>query len=482
MDEKPKTFITEQNFFKTEADAESALNVVYRGPQDRYGVALWGGAHWFEWATDECYLTTANSHAYHNEPSYLKTNFNASSAMPEGFWSHTFNHVKDVNFYLQQVNNVPMSDPKKDIGKAQARAIRALLYFDAVQIFGDLPLILTPETESKVLNAMSRTNKVDVYKSIETDLLYAMSILPNLWTGNDQGRISKGAAAGLLAKVYITWAGHPIKDETKYDEGRKLLENLIDKQEYGSQYALFSSYEEAFLEANIPGKESVWTINFTKGTFGQGSDMHTNNAPLELYYASGMGLTRGGGWSNGLPTEGFYNSYEANDDRFTFSWWTSTADIPSEYADVSPAISFSAPHCKKFREPTPNNNSLRNGIDHYVLRYADLLLLYAEVLNELGQDSKYDYINMVRNRAGLPGLSAMSQEQFREHMYNERAWELAFEGNRRFDLMRWGNYVERLKMWNTQAGPNAIKGKHELWPIPQREIDINSNLSQNEAY
>ena len=81
--------------------------------------------------------------------------------------------------------------------------------------------------------------------------------------------------------------------------------------------------------------------------------------------------------------------------------------------------------------------------------------------------------------AGLDNLPVMSQEQFRQHMLLERAWELCFEGERRFDLMRTGTYYDRVKMWNPQAGANVIKGKHELWPIPQREIDINPNLLPN---
>ncbi|MCU7695338.1 RagB/SusD family nutrient uptake outer membrane protein, partial [Haoranjiania flava] len=143
---------------------------------------------------------------------------------------------------------------------------------------------------------------------------------------------------------------------------------------------------------------------------------------------------------------------------------------------------FYRPHIKKFREPIPNDNSQRTNIDHYVIRYADVLLMYAEVLNELNDNDKYTYINQVRQRAGLTPLANLSQEAFREHMYLERGWELAHEGDRRFDLVRWGIYTTRTPLWNPQVFGNIQTNKHEFWPIPQGQIDINPNLTQNPGY
>lgn len=484
LEEDPKTFLTPGNFYKTEGDLQMGLNAVYRTPQDRYS-NMWGAPCWFGWATDIGYLTPANNHAFHNQPSFLRNDFNSSSDMPWNFWDYMYRHIKDINFLLKAVKEVDAPETVKKQIEAQARAWRAHIYFDGVRIFGAIPLILEPTSDVNLLKSMTRTSPEAVYAQIVADLQYGKDNLPNQWTdAKDAGRVTAGACAAMLARVYITMAGFPLKKTEKWQDARTILKEFIEDKKYGSQYALFTEYSEAFATQNIPGKESVWTINFTRGTFGQGSQVHTDFSPIELYYDSRLGLTRGGGWSNELPTDAFLSSYDkANDKRFKFSYWSSTADIPDEYADINSSptgpVVFAKPHVKKFREKTPNDNSQASGVDHYIIRYADVLLMYAEVLNELGDNRAYNYINMVRNRAGLTNLATMSQQQFRDHMLLERAWELCFEGERRFDLTRTGTYYDRVKMWNPQAGANVIKGKHELWPIPQREIDINKNLLPN---
>ena len=142
-------------------------------------------------------------------------------------------------------------------------------------------------------------------------------------------------------------------------------------------------------------------------------------------------MTYGGGWSNGLPTDRFYNSYDQEKDkRFKYTYWSSTAEIPDEFDAIVPKdengnpqhIAFYRPHIKKFREKMPNDNSQGSGLDHSIIRYADVLLMYAEVLNELGNSKCYEYINMVRERAGLEPLQTMSKDAFREHLMLERAW------------------------------------------------------------
>ena len=484
LEEDPKTFLTPGSFYKTEQDLQMGLNAIYRTPQDRYS-NMWGAPCWFGWATDIGYLTPANNHAFHNQPSYLRNDFNSSSDMPWNFWDYMYRHIKDINFLLQAIPVVQASETAKKQIEAQARAWRAHIYFDGVRIFGAIPLILEPISDHNTLNSMTRTAPEKVYEQIIADLQFAKDNLPNQWTeARDQGRVTAGGSAALLARVYITMAGYPLRKAEKWQDARNVLKEFIEDKKYGTHYGLFNTYAEAFAPNNIPGKESVWTVNFTRGTFGQGSQVHTDFSPIELYYESRAGLARGGGWSNELPTDAFLESYNhAKDQRFSFTYWSSTADLPEEYADINNSatgpVVFAKPHVKKFREKTPNDLSQASGIDHYIIRYADVLLMYAEVLNELGDDKAYQYIDQVRNRAGLDNLPVMSQEQFRQHMLLERAWELCFEGERRFDLMRTGTYYDRVKMWNPQAGANVIKGKHELWPIPQREIDINPNLLPN---
>ena len=485
--EKPKSFLSPSNFYKTQKDLEMGLNGVYRAPQERYS-NLWAAANWYGWGTDCGEITPANPWPHHIQPSFLNTSFNPSSWMPGECWNYIYRHVKDINSLIQAIPGVDMDATVKKQIEAQARLWRAHLYFDGVRIFNGIPLLLKTMSDPNELNSLTRSTPEQVYAAIIEDLTFAKDNLPNSWDGDQNaGRVTSGSAAGLLARVYVTMAGAPLKKTEMWNSAKAILKEFVEDKKYGAQYGLFSKYEDAFKDENIPGKESVLTVNFTKGTFGQGSDVTTNFNPLELYYDSRCGLTRGGGWSNELPTDMFYKSYDkVNDTRFKFTFWASTADISDEYNDVNTSstgpIVFYKPHVKKFREKTPNDNSQGTGIDHYIIRYADILLMYAEVLNELGDSHCYQYINQVRNRAGLDNLTAMSQDQFREKLYLEYAWELCYEGERRFQLMRWGNYDDRVKAWNTQAGPNVVKGKHELWPIPQSEIDINNKLVQNPMY
>ncbi|MET0638176.1 MAG: RagB/SusD family nutrient uptake outer membrane protein [Chitinophagaceae bacterium] len=484
LKEDPRTFLTPDNFYKTEADLQMGLNAVYRTPQDRYS-NMWGAPCWFGWATDLGYLTPANNHAFHNQPSYLTPAFNSSSDMPWNMWDYIYRHVKDINFLLEALKVVDAPDDVKKSIEAQARAWRAHLYFDGVRIFGALPLIVKPVADLSELKGLTRTPAAEVYAQIIADLQIGMATLPNSYSAaTDKGRITAGACAALLARVYITMAGYPLRQNDKWASAQTILKEFIVDKKYGTQYGLFTEYSDAFADANIPGMEAVWTVNFTRGTFAQGSQVHTDFSPIELYYDSRAGLSLGGGWSNELPTPAFLASYDqVNDKRYAFTYWTSTADIPSDYAalNASPGgpVVFAAPHVKKFREKSPNDNSQGSGLDHYIIRYSDVLLMYAETLNEAGDPTAATYVNIVRNRAGLGPLPALNQQQFRDQMLLERAWELCFEGERRFDLMRTGTYYSRVKAWNAQAGANVVEGKHELWPVPQREIDINQNLLPN---
>lgn len=488
LEEKPKTFLSPDNFFQTVDDLNAGLNAIYRTPQDRYA-GMWAAENWFEWATDISEITDKNSWAHHNEVARLPNTFNASSSVPNDFWSHTYNHMKDANNLLAALPNVSVDEVLKNQIEGQARALRAFIYFDAVRVYNGTPLLLESTTDISFLKTVQRATPEEMYDAIIEDLQFAMEVLPDSWPAEQLGRITKGAAAAMLSKVYLTMAGFPLNKKEYYEKARAILSDFVDNKKYGN-YALEREYADIFDDKKAPGIEGVWTINFSKG-FGQGSDFQTNFAPLELYYADGIGLTYGGGWSNGIPTERFYDSYDkVNDKRFKHTYWSSTAEIPEEYDALLPKdkdgktihIQFYRPHVKKFREKTPNDNSLRSALDHYVIRYADVLLMYAEVLNELGSNLCYDYVNQVRERAGLSHISGMTKDEFRDHIMLERAWEFCFEGDRKFDLLRWGVYYTRASEWNPQVKNNIKSGKHEFWPIPQSQIDINSNLEQNPGW
>lgn len=489
LKEEPKTFLSPDNFYTTPEGINAAVNAIYRTPQDRYSRS-WAAPCWFEWGTDILEITDKSSWAQHNEVARLPTTFNPSSSVPLDFWKYTYNHIKDVNNLVTALPSSPVSEAQKRLVEGQVRAMRAFLYFDAVRVFGEVPLLLKSSTDVNYLKTITRAPLKDVYAAIIADLEFAIAALPQSWPAAQLGSITQGSAAAMLAHVYMTMAGWPIKETANWQKAKTVLEEFVDKKTYGN-YDLLLEYADVFDDKKGPGVEGVWIVNFTRGTFGNGSLYHTEFAPLEIYYAKNLGLTYGGGWSNGLPTDRFYKSYDQqNDKRFKHTYWSSTAEIAEEYDNIVPKdendnpvhIEFYRPHIKKFREKTPNNNSQGTSLDHNIYRYADVLLMYAEVLNELGDQNCYTHLNKVRNRAGLESLSGMSQEAFREHIKLERAWELCYEGSRKMDLVRWGDYATRTPLWNPQVVGNILKDKHEYWPIPQAERDINKNLSQNDGW
>lgn len=491
LDEEPKSFLSPDGYYKTVEEINTGLNAVYRAPQDRYS-RNWAGPSWFDWGTDVMEITDKNTWPQHNEIARLPTTFNASSNVPKEFWDYTYTHIKDANNLLKSMANVEIKEEERNRIEAQVRALRAFLYFDAARVFNEVPLLLETNVDVNYHKTMPRANAQEVYNAIIADLEYAMGVLPQRWeNAADHGRITSGGAAAMLAKVYLTMSGYPLNQTDKLQSAKAIFDDLVENKKYGSHYALLPEYSQVFDDAVGPGSEGVWIINFTRSSFGQGSLIHTEFAPLELYYASGLGLNYGGGWSNGIPTDRFYNSYDkVNDKRFKHSYWNSTAEIPEEYDNIVPKddqgkpqhIEFYRPHIKKFREKTPNDFSLGTSLDHSIIRYADVLLMYAEVLNELGDSKAYTYLNQVRQRAGLEPLQNMSKEDFKKHLIMERAWELCFEGDRKFDLLRWGIYPTYTPDWNPQVVGNIKADKHEFWPIPQSQRDLNPNLTQNQGW
>ena len=316
LEEHPKSFLSPDNFYQTAEDINAGLNAVYRAPQDRYS-RNWAGPCWFEWGTDICEITDKSTWAHHNEIARLPSTFNASSEIPEDFWEYTFNHVKDANNLLAVLPNAPIGEEDKLLVEGQTRALRAFLYFDAVRVFNGVPLLLESNSDVAYLKSVPRATPEEIYAAVIEDLQFAIEVLPEQWeSATDYGRITKGGAAAMLAKVYLTMAGYPLYQTDKLENAKTILQDFIENKVYGSQYELLPEYSQVFDENVGPGNEGVWIINFTRSTYDQGSRIHTEFAPLELYYAAGLGLTYGGGWSNGLPTDRFYNSYDKENDNY----------------------------------------------------------------------------------------------------------------------------------------------------------------------
>lgn len=457
LDERPDNFIAPVNFYKNPADAIAAINAVY-DPLSAWGAYEREIYLMTELSTDNMDLSGRNQERAQLDD-YL---IDASNNVILNTWSNFFNGINRANTVsdrIPQVSSVPSALRLRIEG--EARFLRAFYYFNLVRLFGDVPLIIKETSSLQGLN-VTRNSVSDVYVQIIKDLEFAEQNLPLSYSGADVGRITKGAAKTLLAKVYLTMAGHPLKDASKYELAGKKAKEVIELQ----QYNLLSRYEDNFAIALKNGKESIFEGQSVANSLGNDvSRIYTNFAPQPQ---NPYGQRAYGGF---FPSLELYNSYEVPDARKRL-YLTESYTTPG-----GAKVTVSRPHINKYIDPAGSENNNSNNWPY--LRYADVLLMYAEAMNETGKPAEaITYINMIRNRVGLLNTTASTQGQLRDVIEKERRLELAFEGHRWFDLVRTGKLISTM----IAKGKTAIKNFHVLYPIPQRERDVNPNLTQNAGY
>ena len=380
------------------------------------------------------------------------------------------------NTVLENVPNMQIDADLKNRLIGEAKFLRAHYYFILVQLFGDVPMSLVPAKPGDDLN-QPRVSKDIIYNEvIIPDLVDAVALLPQReeYSDADKGRASRGAAAGMLAKVYLTLG--------QYEQSIAMCE-LVD--DLG--YTLNPDYSDCFggeaRHKNTP--ESLFEVQYyglTKADFwsdeNQANWMSTYMGPRNSGWVGG-----GYGWNQ--PTEEFVSQYEAGDlrkDKTILYEGGPDFDGNAYKADMSST----GYNVRKFLVPlsvSPDYNT--NAANTVVLRYADVLLMKAEALNELGNtDLAVEPLYAVRKRAGLDNrqeLEGLSQGAMRDKIRHERRMELAFEGHRWFDMIRWEDGQYALDFLHSIGKTNALP-KHLLLPIPQVEIDANPNLTQNPGY
>lgn len=380
------------------------------------------------------------------------------------------------NTVLQNVETMNISQAIKDRCIGEAKFLRASYYFTLVQLFGDVPMSLTATKPSDDL-FLARTDKNKIYDEvIIPDLKEAISLLPRReeYSSKDLGRASKGAAAGMLAKVYLTLG--------KYNESISMC-NMVE--ELG--YTLNSDYSDCFggEDKHKNTAESLFEIQYYGLTSAGFWDDENQACWLSTYMGPRNSGWVGGGYGWNQPTQEFVDQYEDGDLRKdkTILYEGGPLFDGKQYKSTMSSTGYNV---RKFLVPlsiSPDYNT--NSASIIVLRYADVLLMKAEALNELGQTSDAEEpLYQVRKRAGLTDISVisgLSQTEMRDKIRHERRIELAFEGHRWFDMVRWDNGNYALDFLHSIGKVNAQK-KHLLLPIPQKEIDANHNLKQNPGY
>ncbi|MBA7479983.1 SusD-like protein P2 [subsurface metagenome] len=410
-------------------------------------------------------------------------------------WFSDFNGINRCNLVI---NNPEYESEILTIMQGEARFLRAYYYFELVRMFGPVPLITS--TLAPTEYEQTNSSLEELFNQMEEDLLMAIEVLPRKseWEYASRNRASIGAAQALLGKVYLFMASPYYNFGSEYyNEAAEILEDLIALGEY----ELEPSYGDIWTLSHEHGIESIFEIEFSSvsnregwwnGLQASGSvDCQMSGPRLNLpstVYASGWGFC--------IPSQSLINAYTAAGDsarRSSTCLFVSeiqesggtVTDFPQTFANA-----YNKKHTTRLSEQSADNARWGWPVNERILRYADVLLMAAEVHNRKNSpdDSKaLEYVNQVRERAKLDPVSFTGNELFTA-IQNERRLELALEGHRFHDLVRWGIAAETINAYRESDNLQTvlsifIKGKHEVFPIPAIEI-VNSGfqLNQNPNY
>ena len=477
LDKAPLDSINTANFFKTEADAVAAINGAYQPLQwpKLYNLRIWSTDIW---AGNSVVGAGGGTDGIETQDiaNFVTATDNAAAL---DIWRGPAPGILHANLVLKNVPGIDITPAVKDRILGEAYFLRAHYYFILVRFFGDVPLITEPQTPEDDLRP-ARTSKDKVYELIINDLKAAINLLPahNSYSGTNIGRASKGSAIGMLAKVNLTLGN--------YAETVSLCQQVS-----ALGYQLNANYSDNFSPSSKNSSESLFEVQYAgKTSFSfwnnenQASWVSTFTGPRNSNFVAG-----GYGWNQ--PVQEFMDEYEAGDNRKdqTILYVGGPAFDAQEYQASYSTTGF---NLRKFLVPksvSPDYDT--NPANWPVLRYSDVLLMEAEALCELNQLDEAQAVatsinsggplNRVRKRAGLPDVQGLTQPALREAIRKERRLELAFEGSRWFDLIRYDNGQYAATFFHS-IGKTNFTAKHLLLPIPQKEIDANPNLTQNPGY
>ena len=379
-------------------------------------------------------------------------------------WEGNFEGIGRACYAIKFLNEMTLSPVEKDRYIGEAKFLRAYFNWNLVRVFGGVPKIDKVLTSQADIEAASvRATAAEIYAFIESDLTEAAAKLPAVIPVNERGRVSKAAAQALLAKVYLY--------QNKWAQSKGMCDAIIGS----SQFSLLSNYAMIWREAGEFSPESIWEVNAIADNPPKGIQQYTE---VQGMRGSGLGDF---GWGFNVPSQNLVNAYEPGDLRKAATILTSGSTLwdgfvtsntlPNPYYSYKAYVSRTA---ESYFDRGQSNKNLR------VCRYGEILLIKAEVENELGNTTPAQTaLNQIRNRAGLPNTIANTQPLLRDAIWKERRVEMAFEHDRMFELRRTGRAAAVLQA----LGKPYISPKHNLFPIPQRQIDLSGNrIMQNPGY
>lgn len=489
LEEKSHVDIDKNHFMKDAKEAEYVLHGVYHNLVYN-GLYAYNLSMCFPLSTDLSQCEGAVTSSFREVPTNA---FNKSNAQVEETWRQLYTAIFTANDFLEIINVKKAEYSAEDQRSAEvyigeAKALRALFYFELVRWYGHVGLILNTADGDLEAPEFLQAEPAAVYEQIERDLKDAIEALPWAIEQDRPFRMSKGAAYGLLTKVYATWAGYPVRNTAKWQDAANTAKTLIES----GKHSLNPSYANVWTNTcngRWEPQESLIEVSFYAPTVTGNS---ANDPVGRIGKWNGVKATKedpsGGNAGNVKVVYSFIDKWQnqisrdtANHRALDMRYGLSVANYAFAY-DTVKKIVWPAPYTKAGREPQPKElqvwtprkwstefvekgnvlvNSDNSNINWYILRYADVLLLYAEALNELrgeglnaDMDAAYKALNQVRRRghgtdANTPlegiDISSAGYDELKEIIQDERAYELCFEGHRRPDLVRWGIYYETVQ-------------------------------------
>ena len=493
--DNPNTPTVEQGW-KTEKDAEMGINAVYN--------MFYKPSTWTRWIYFRYDLASDEGHS--TSPWVELADWTRFRYNNYNFWDGNNWHWRDFYKAIFRANQVLAYVPEiefaneanKDRILAQARFIRALFYYQIALLWENAPIVLEP---SKPQDEPLQRTEAEIWAQVEEDLNWAKDKLPDQWDDANVGRATKGAAKALLARALM--------QQGKLPQAKTELDWLVTGEGKG-YYGLVDNYRDNFTHTNENNKESVFEIQFSdvnKG--GDGDDLTASMGFQRTQFFAPGGI----GWQDGKARAWLISEYKKEltkdgeyDSRLLYNIFYKQASLDFPDAPNNDTLVYNRPWNK---DAWGNETFIKKYSTYYYrdredyhapnnfrfIRYADVLLMYAECLNAAGQTAEaYTYVNMVRERpsTNLEKLEVahpeigMDQALFLKRLQMERSLELCFEAVRWGDLKRWGLLtsqagIDELKTRDIDFNNFVLQRNHRL-PLPQIEVDNNTNLIQNTPY
>jgi len=486
LEEQDPSNLNPENFYTISEHAEAGIMAAYADLRFVGGGAGIFSSNWqlLEAVTGTSTTETAQNSDLNNLYGLI---YDGHTQHIVNWWNGLYRVVGQTNLVIENVPGIEMDETRKVQILGEAHFLRAWAYYHAVRIWGDIALITSPQTATSENFYPERFPQEEVYNLIVTDLLEAESSrLP--WM-DGSGRVSQAAAKALLAKVYLTMAGFPLNKGTSHyqlaaDKSMEIIANP-------GSINLFDSYADIRNVATDNAVEDIFEIQFLANIAGNPlqQPMLPYYKPISAGAATGIGTT--------VPTEQFYQSFEPGDlravDQQGFFYTSYFYFGNGEVYDLGGPYIFK--HFDVLTHGRPGvSGTGRSDLNMPQIRFAEVLLIYAEAQNEISGPNQeaYNAVKRIRDRATLetPNLNAFTQDTFREAVWRERWHELCYENITWFDMVRlrkvynstYNNFEDFVGHVNLSSN-QVLQEKHLLFPIPVPELVNNPNLApQNQGY